>query len=977
MPQYMYYQDAPAGEWKETLAENRAALEAAGKLALCTVLTLDTLFVDGMTPEQLSKIKYKGPFYADFDCNEDDGGLAAVIEKFKYFLQKLEKLDVNLDQVALYATGGRGFHALVPQEVFMTRPPAGGQVFLPHIYKLMANAEAIYVNTLDVSIYSARRGRMLRVANVRRKEGTYKVAISVAEAKAMTLEMYQDLTKQPRPLLMLAPPTLAGGLAFEFQKASEQNTKGVKRKATNKVDEKVLEQCEGDFPPSALRIMNGEVREGLGFNQIALQLGCIANALGKTQDEFVAACDGLIQNHVGDGVRYNTPAKRRAELYRMYYVTNDSNHYSFSVGGLKSCAREGDRCLDLRDTSVDDTEAPETDEGPELDVDDSMASGMTVNRLGIFKKTDGVQTRVSHVGLVNPKRLIDTSTGGLSGYEVEVYLEGKFLRKDVIDLGTFTNKARFEAFITYQDGAGVFINDNTRIGVQEILRNKVKGKGSVYTVGQEGIDIVKVRDPQGEFQEEVIYVAKDKIESLSNWHDYRLRSLYSGDNGQMDCDIHHAPPLTDTPQTRQFFSKFMKLNAPGDVARCFGWYMSAFLSPMIRKLFDQYPILQVVGQAGAGKSKYTDLLMGLHYYQQKPRIFSASSLTAFALESTLNSSSSIPIIFDELKASEIDKRLHDRLKTAFRANYNGRMASKGRVDYAKVKDALSAAGLHNRAPLSFIGEALESQTAIVDRCVVVNLTEKGREGTRDDFEWCSLNRKILSSLGRLCVDAALRINMDALSEAMQAKRKLVQDSMPARASNMDRPAFNNMVPLIGLDFAKSILKRVFGEAFSEVFGTSFEDMQAQVLSNLEEYIPRNLSEGSKVLNTLAHISHYGRDQDMRLIAGEDYMYWKDSGTGRDCIDIKMRIAYDKYRKYMRSIGEDPLYVSYEAMAAGLRNHPTLVSRSCHDNDEFRSSVVGSVIYRFDINKMASSEGLQEFDSIPVASTVVKEFPKGE
>lgn len=975
MSLFMYYQMDSESKWVPILEGTKDAVIRKNNPALFTILALDPLYEDGMTKEDSAKIKYKGPFYTDFDCKEEDGGLEVVISRFKAFLTKLEDLDINLNQVELYATGGRGFHALVPQKVFLPKPPPGGMVFLPQIYKEMAFSKEILVNTLDLSIYSGRRGRMLRAPNVKRQNGRFKVSISPEEAKAMTVERYLELTSAPRAPVPLDEPTLSSGMAVVFARAQDAVSKGAKARSSSKLDTKLVEQFKGAWPPSVLAMLGGETKEGIGFNVLAMQLACAANALGKTRDEFLEAAAGLIESHQSDGIRYNSPRKRKDELGRLYDYTNDSLTYQFSAGGLKSCAKAGARCLDLTDTTGDDPveEGEESDEESEVSAESmSVTQGVHVTRRGIYTTKEGIRILCSNVGLANPQTLIDTASLRETGYEIDVYLDGAFLRRDKLHTTDFQNKARFQNFISNQNQAGLNMDENKISGLQELLRFKAKGKPCVYTVGQEGVDVVRVRNLKGDYVEEQIYASKDGVVSLGSDHKYRLHSLYSGENGDMQCDIHLAPMLTDTPRTREFFDKFFKLNSMNNVAKALGWYASNFISPMIRRQFNQYPILQIVGPAGAGKSKYTDLLMCLHYYKQPPKVFSASSITPFALDCALNASASIPIIFDELKASEISKQMHDKLRTSFRANYNGRASSKGRVDHTKLRDALGTPGLSNKAPLSFIGEALESQTAIVDRCVLIQLRESDRQNTADDFEWCLVNRDVLSMLGRVCVDHAIRVNMEKIASTLLEHRKDVFARITAK-SNVDRPAFNYAVVILGLDFVESVLKSVYGTQFDAVFGTIFDQLRQSVLEGLADGgLPKNMSEGSKVLSTLAHLSRHG-NEDTRMRIGTDYDYFRDP-SGRDCIDVKLRVAYDKYKRHVRSLGEEPLYTSFDAMSNGLRGHPCVVDRTCRDNPEFRGAGLGAQMYRFDLQRMASEESIEDWDAIPIEA-VVLEFPK--
>lgn len=959
MTMFFYYMAKPETQWLSALENTKEKVIAEQKPPFTTVLMLDPLQEDGMTAEEIQKTKYKGPFYADFDSNAET--FQTVIDKFNEFLTKLEGMDIDLNQVELFATGGKGFHVMVPQLVFIPKPPPAGQIYLPYIYKEMA--QKLFVETLDMRVYTGRKGRMWRTPNVKRTNDKYKVQITAAEARAMTIEAYAEIVSAPRPLIALAPPVMSNPMSVLYATASATVNKAHKgKKGAGKLDAKLLAKFKNEYPPTLVKIMEGEVKPGVGFQNLAMQISIAGNAFGKDEDQLVKDAANLIANHQGDGVRYNTPAKRETELRRMAAYTKDNALYTFSAPALRACASDSKACTDLDDT-VEMAPVSSTGEVSEEDMR-GITLGVEINESGIWVVRDGVKVRVSSLGMANPKELVDRESGDTLGYEVDCYIDKQFKGKKLLDLSCFQSRILFQKFSLQLGSVSLQATDNQTSALADLLRLKAGDAGKIYTVSQEGFDIVTIRGPDGQLVEDHIYVSKDGIEALTGGEKYRLRSMYSGSKGEMDCDLHTADPLENTPESRRFMQKFLALNTPAVVARCFGWYMASFLSPLIRKKFNQFPLLQVVGPAGAGKSKYTEMMMALFYHHNRPKIFSASNLTGFALDNTLNASASIPVVFDELKASEITKAMHDKLKTAFRGNYTGLMSSKGRVDMSKTKDALSNVSLQNRAPLSFIGEALESQTAIVDRCIIVPMSEAGREGTTDDFEECFQNKAFLTQLGCAAKNMAMTTSVKSLADRIVAHRKVVQAGLPAR-TNVDRPAFNYAVVLTGLEFARAVLEDVFGEDFGAVFGDKFEEFNLSIMNNLDTIIPRNISEASKVMGVLAHLSKEGRPGDTKLQHGEDYVEFFAKNDPTAYIDLKMRACYDKYRRHVRSIGEEPLYPNFDAFFMGFNTHPALVDRHCKDNMDFRGSVMGPFVYRFDLRKLYENEGVELFDALPL------------
>lgn len=279
-----------------------------------------------------SVLPYIGPLYFDFD-----GDLEIVIRDVIAFGRNLEKRGVNPDQVRWYATGGRGFHAEISSLCFVD----GGRVgnpFLPQIYREIALALAL--NTMDMAVYSTRKGRMWRTPNVQRENGKYKVPVTWSEILTITPATYADLCSAPRPYPPIQPLSPVTGMAILYSSACDKVTD---RQRHSRSTIKAVRLSEGKVPPSLGALMDGKVASPAGFNKIAMQLAALAHAVGWSATELASRCRGLIQLHKSDGNKYNTPSKREAELRRQHGY----NGYPASAGGLISLFPKGMRVPDI------------------------------------------------------------------------------------------------------------------------------------------------------------------------------------------------------------------------------------------------------------------------------------------------------------------------------------------------------------------------------------------------------------------------------------------------------------------------------------------------------------------------------------------------------------------------------------------------------------------------------------------------------
>lgn len=336
-----------------SVGDGKSPWQDVSPVELRTMLDSETPPIFRTALSKTGEDTFSGPLYFDIDCSDIDEALHA----FQTLLGKLEALGLDLASVRLFASGGRGFHAEIPAACFMTSPgPVEG---LPRLFKSMALG--VFVDGLDLRVYSGGRGRLWRVPNIKRDNGLHKVPISLDDVRAMTPESYAELCSSPRPFPGLAEPAYCAGLAALFVKARDKvSAKVARTRQWSRAESALRDRFKGSCPPSLQALMRGDVAARVGFNEVALQLALLAHALGWGEDRIIGECSGLIANHDSDGHRYNSPRKRENELRRMFAYSEGNAAYAFSVAGLRSILPPGTRSPDLQGLEADpEGEAPD------------------------------------------------------------------------------------------------------------------------------------------------------------------------------------------------------------------------------------------------------------------------------------------------------------------------------------------------------------------------------------------------------------------------------------------------------------------------------------------------------------------------------------------------------------------------------------------------------------------------------------------
>lgn len=266
---------------------------------------ITTLAVSDPAPENWDNVKYRGDWWFDVD----EPNLEKAITSLHGLMDALEKLDVNLEHLRYFASGSKGFHVRVPATLFDGDKE---QKNLPKIYERMA-LRLVFdyrVTGIDMNLYNGKTGHLLRVENKQRPDGRFKVPISFAEARTLTVEQYAELTRQPReiPIPLVPESAKSEGLCRLFAECritAENLPKNTKR-ATPSADLAVL---NGKIPRCVEWLSQGKNTNSAGWNAKAMQLTAFQQAGGVLPDSLLEAA---AQNHKGDSGR--NPAELLAAL---------------------------------------------------------------------------------------------------------------------------------------------------------------------------------------------------------------------------------------------------------------------------------------------------------------------------------------------------------------------------------------------------------------------------------------------------------------------------------------------------------------------------------------------------------------------------------------------------------------------------------------------------------------------------------------
>lgn len=183
----------------------------------------------------------------------------------------------------------------------------------------------------------------------------------------------------------------------------------------------------------------------------------------------------------------------------------------------------------------------------------------------------------------------------------------------------------------------------------------------------------------------------------------------------------------DTPSadTRHLASRvyptLFGLNQPEVILPLIAWFHAAALRPIIVQYLGSFPVLMVYGSAGSGKTTIIQRVFWPLLGFDQASVYPCTS-SEFAMNYGLQKTTSIPVVFDEFKPADMEKRQVSSIKRLVRASYGETVEEKGRRDQLVNSYSLTA-------PLVIIGESpLDGDVSLLERQIVINPQRDGISG---------------------------------------------------------------------------------------------------------------------------------------------------------------------------------------------------------------------------------------------------------
>lgn len=898
--------------WRMYTEEQLQSAELPKSPAFKTVLMVD------QNPEEVSEnglnavetVHYMGPMYLDFDDADDiDQVLADVNAVLDYLMNRL---DIPEEFIHCWLSGGKGVHITIPAQVFGVKKPTK---FLPMIYReimltIMKGAHLDSPCSLDESVYSCGRGRMWRCEGIPRPgSGTYKVGTTVNELAHMNSEEYHSIVAAPRPERAQPQP----GKNVTYAKA-EQLLKAAKTTAQRKVKamsaacvvpKEAMREWDG-IPGCIEKLITEGHADGSNWNQTAMQLAAyIAARYEKSEEKEYM--DLLVRPFVKNVESSSRPSETerlkhvQGQLHRTF-----SGSIKFAPGAL--IAAIGTPCRQCPICRSD------------------VASGETTQEtVGNFNTAVRIRWDPAGYFLVgedSSRQLTNfTFWPTLEVFELEPYTTDKGFtswrnteRKELVgklivdgcDVASdvslseraWSSKRDLISGVKGRDAA-VYAGDGE---IQKILvallkfaRDKTEDKELDKMIRANVCGIVLDRGEKGTVAHYV--EAGNAITNLGGRSPYR----FNGNARQSPALINGGNPMPDDEQLATVMKALCKVNEPVAVAQMLGWFVSCHFREHIQFEEPQFPLMNIYGNAGAGKSCLAMLMAminGIDY--TKAELQNVEVGTLFPLTKYVSSSTTVPRLIEEVNPVQLGNTRYGAILGILKAAWSHAPIQRGRIgadrELAVSEDRVSA-------PLVYTSEQSATAPALRSRSVEVRLQAKSLQNKvyRDNYRTCVQNKQALLRMARALVTVALGTSPTALLKIFHSKAELIHNAME------DRPRWGMQCCLTGLHMLIHTMTEFEVGGVEEIRGLEQELITYLGGRVTEVERGKSASEVDRVLGAMNIMADETFEERLRLDGGKHY--WRQG----DSLYLVLQSCLPRYHAYCRMVGETPVIRQFQQL----------------------------------------------------------------
>jgi len=420
------------------------------------------------------------------------------------------------------------------------------------------------------------------------------------------------------------------------------------------------------------------------------------------------------------------------------------------------------------------------------------------------------------------------------------------------------------------------------------------------------------------------YIAFDSETNLNSNVEFSDKFVVSDKFKEIESNILSKNFISDN-EFDQICSSMFKFNELSKCVAIWGFVGACFLKPRLNDLKIKIPHLQLIGEAGSGKSATLENIIMPLFDLNKNNTNSSTCITKFSLIKSISSSNVMPSVLEEYKPYKMPKNIIDIISSLLRSTYDGHTIKRGKTDQGVNSYRLTA-------PIVLIGECGIDETAIHDRSMIVDFSKIFHT---EEFKRCFLHLKkndnVLSNLGKSLFIEALKIDSEELKEIYYKHLAKIED-FEINSRQLEGIA----VLMTGLELFDKVIPNFLDQCYLK------EEELYNLFINQKEEKTKSIVE-----NTL---EIYDRVGNLEKGWHFDIKNTKDG----ECFVLDVKNTYDKVKKYCAEHKIDDEILTRQQFTKQLMNSKYFVKYSnCKmrvaydsiaDSEEKKDSMVAKKVY---------------------------------
>ena len=858
------------------------------------------LAVSELAPENWENVKYRGDWWFDVD----EPNLEKAITSLHGLMDALEKLDVNLEHLRYFASGSKGFHVRVPASLF---DGDREQKHLPKIYKQMALRLVFdhQVKGLDMNLYNGKTGHLLRVENKPRPDGKFKVPLTLAEARAITVEQYSRLTKHPReiPIPLVPKGSSAEALRILYEQCRGTATLIAAQHRHRQTRPEHLEPLKGRTPGCIEWLLSesAPVKRALEWNAKAMQI--VAYVLHTNPPDVPGLYVRAAAAHTG-GTRHKSTESRVSNLTYLEKAINP-DEFKFSCGAMRALFTRSP-CTGC---PVNSAQISSNGQGHIIEEtlngyvrDDVIITYCTFELKKVFQRTT------------------QTSYNSHEGDQLVVMKSGQPVGEFTVTPAMWADVRTFVTRLLQVSGEEFFGNARDLLHIHRLIQSKAEAKlESILSINVTKLGIQQAREPDG---------------SVSWYYCEGAWSL--GPSAITDYVVYDEPPNmafhrvrpirdvipvsgTDNPAPLATLLAMLRTNAPHVVGVMMGWMSACVLKPMLPAmggLLTEFPLLALIGATGGGKSQTAVLWSALAGSNNVDHgTIHAPKLTPYVLDRLASEYTSIPVVLDELNERFMSHRTAKYTLDVLKQAYCSETGGKGFVD--KGNNTLSMRDMRATSPIVWATteppEELEIKNRTIELVFTGKLAAEHRAAFRDLTTYQPERYNHLEAIYAAMVRYAVReMTPDSMANLIRNSQTELPQYIVEEGSRL---LANWRVVLIGLNFCHTVLIHAGFTPAQLALIVQIKRELIQHLADNEDVILSRKREDAKgqFLSALACMATLNTHDPCRIVAG--FHYYRQGDT----LSLRLSLIIDIYSQYCKRAIRIPAYKTTSGLLQEIKN----------------------------------------------------------